>query len=122
MERCVAGQGRSGEGLAPSSPSLTPHTAQTASRMAESGSETFTLNIKAPADQRFSVTVPASSTVEQLKEEVRPRCQGCVGQSRRADSALCRPQIAKAKEDFPVDQQRVRTPTRLHHLPSGRPR
>ncbi|BGO97108.1 hypothetical protein NBRC10513v2_002403 [Rhodotorula toruloides] len=52
--------------------------------MADSSSETFTLNIKAPADQRFSVTVPASSTVEQLKEE-----------------------IAKAKEDFPVDQQRL---------------
>ncbi|BGP23470.1 ubiquilin [Rhodotorula toruloides] len=52
--------------------------------MAEAGSETFTLNIKAPGDQRFTVTVPASSTVEQLKEE-----------------------IAKAKEDFPVDQQRL---------------
>ncbi|BGP54330.1 hypothetical protein JCM8202v2_001907 [Rhodotorula sphaerocarpa] len=53
--------------------------------MAESADvQQFTLNIKGPSDLKVSVTVASDATVEQLKEA-----------------------IAKEKEDFPVDQQRL---------------
>ncbi|TNY22760.1 hypothetical protein DMC30DRAFT_115571 [Rhodotorula diobovata] len=46
--------------------------------------EQFTLNIKGPSDLKLSVSVPSTATVADLKEV-----------------------IAKDKEDFPIDQQRL---------------
>ncbi|BGP38622.1 hypothetical protein JCM10450v2_002571 [Rhodotorula kratochvilovae] len=57
---------------------------QTAEQFADQTAEQFTLNIKGPSDVKLSVSVPSTATVADLKEEV-----------------------FKAKDEFPVDQQRL---------------
>lgn len=80
-----------------------------AAGMAEeaAAAQQFTLNIKGPSDLKLSVTVPSDATVEQLKEAVRPAFPHVHCRARLTQSAG-RLQISKEKEDFPVDQQRVR--------------